>query len=458
MAAVALLLAGCGDDGAPPPPDGVVFTQTATFDAAGGAIDSGSYGASVSAAPGTFVRSAPVTLSVHAQQFPEVEQRGYAYTTKGVRLTLEPDAIAGGAGLTLEVPLAGAYGAFRSLLAVETQAGTFWVLPSTSAGSGRIRGVLEQSILQAMFALDDPDAPHTLNVYSANRLLLTSQEPFTSSVRPFVAGQFAGQVPDLAGKRVAVLVHGIEADLADLVQLGQYVAGYTRSGQSAPFYDVVIGFEYSSNRPLAIIGSAMAEAMQAVGLQDAALVDVIAHSMGNPVSRYAMETISLPNRISGVRAYISLGGPQAGIPFGEFMHTEQAFFYIFRPEAEPCLLDLITDGKNGPPQTDFFTNLNLGSDQMGPNFDTAHYFTMSGDNYLAEEPPLGLSVHLLYLAAVGLDEEDDGLVADYSAQSPVLERQSATWSPNAPFDLSHSQLHTAPQALNQIGAWLDSVP
>jgi hypothetical protein len=25
-------------------------------------------------------------------------------------------------------------------------------------------------------------------------------------------------------------------------------------------------------------------------------------------------------------------------------------------------------------------------------------------------------------------------------------------------DLSHSELHTAPLALNQIGAWLDSVP
>jgi hypothetical protein len=91
--------------------------------------------------------------------------------------------------------------------------------------------------------------------------------------------------------------------------------------------------------------------MEGIGLADAQTVDLFAHSMGNLVSRYAMETTRLQNRITNVSHYVSLGGPHAGIPFGDLTHLEQAFFYLFKLSSTPCLKDLLTDGEDGEPQT-----------------------------------------------------------------------------------------------------------
>jgi putative serine esterase DUF676 len=228
---------------------------------------------------------------------------------------------------------------------------------------------------------------------------------------------------------------------------------------------VVIGFQYTSNRPLAIIGQAMADGMEQAGLQDAAVVDLIAHSLGNPISRYAIETASLPNRIANVRKYISLGGPHDGLPFGNLTHLEQTFFYWFKPESGPCLRDLITDGVEGEPQTDFLKDLNLVEGEQGPNYLTTTYFTMSGDNWKLEAPPVGGIVHLLYIASfkksfgTAEDEICDGLVAQYSSQSTLLARQSESWvGPNEPLHLSHKALHEAKEAFDKITAWLKTPP
>jgi hypothetical protein len=456
---LAMTLAGCGgdDDGGSGAPADVLFSRTVQLGPDGGQIDSGTHGVRVTLAPGVLTRLTTITLAVHAQQFDAVQRSGYAYSPNGVRLTLDTSALAADGAVELRVPLNGRYDEVGSLLGIQTEDSTFHALPSQSAGAAGIDAQLAQPVLAAIAEHLGSAEPQTLMVFTANRLEVELPLLMTS-VLPFRNGEFAGDVPDLSGETVAVIVHGLEADLADLVQLGQFVSGFTRSGESSPYYDVVIGFQYTSNADLATIGTAMADKMEQVGLQDAAVVDVIAHSMGNPVSRYAMETTTLSNRIANVSNYIALGGPHTGVPFAKFMHTERAFFYLFDPESEPCILDLMTDGEGGAPQTDFLTALNLSEGQTGPNFDTTRYFSMSGDDYRAEAPPLGVTVHLLYLFAVGPGEPDDGLVAQYSAQSDVLARQSATWSPNPPLPISHTALHTSPLAFEQIAAWLDSSP
>jgi hypothetical protein len=458
-ALLAMMLAGCGDDdGGAGGPSDVVFSRTVRIGPEGGQIDSGAHGVRVTVPPGALARRTAVTLAVHAEQFDEVQREGYAYSPNGARLTVDTSALAAGATVELRVPLNGPYDELGSLLGIQAEDGTVHALPSQSAGAAGIDAQLAQPVLAALAAEVGSPEPQTLMVFTANRLDEGLPPPLITAVLPFENGQFAGEVPDLSGATVAVVVHGIEADLADLVQLGQFLSEFTRTGESSPYYDVVIGFQYTSNADLATIGTAMADSMEQVGLQDAAVVDLIAHSMGNPVSRYALETTALPNRIANVSTYVSLGGPHTGVPFGQFMHTEQLFFYLFDPASKPCLLDLLTDGENGAPQTDFLTDLNLEEGQMGPNFHTTRYFTMSGDDYRAEAPPLGSAVHLLYLLTVGSDEPEDGLVAQYSAQSEVLARQSATWSPNPPLPLSHTQLHTSPLAFMQIATWLDSAP
>ena len=448
---------GCSS-GSDPASNTVIFTQTEILGPEGGRLLSDKHGVRVTIEKGMLRVPSPMTLTIFAEQFTGIKRPGYLYSPNGVRLTMDPAALETDGSILIEMPHDGTYNGFGTMLAVSRADGVMAALPSKESKPNRVSGTLDQSTLEALFTDTPATDSKELMIFSANRELETVPAPFTTSVRPFIDGEFAGEVPVLSGKRVAVIVHGLESDLANLKSLGQFIFDFKQNGESTNYYNVVIGFEYSSNRPLATIGQAMADWMDQVGLQDAAVVDLIAHSMGNPVSRYAIETTSLPNRIAKVKNYISLGGPHDGVPFGNLPHTEQAFFYLFKLASEPCLRDLLTNGKEGDPQTDFLKDLNLKEGEQGPNFLTTAYFTMSGDDYLAEDPPLGASIHLLYLASVGIGEgeRDDGLVAQYSAQSTLLERQSESWMPNQPFDLSHLGLRTAPKAFNQIAAWLNT--
>ncbi len=90
-------------------------------------------------------------------------------------------------------------------------------------------------------------------------------------------------------------------------------------------------------------------------------------------------------------------------------------------------MDLATTGEDGPPTyTTFLTDLNPTS-SLGPDYDSAHYYSVSASNYL-DELPIGPPVDFLYYLAVPPSGVvDDGLVALYSAQNPVLGRESRTW-------------------------------
>jgi len=444
----------------------IIFTQTKTLGPEGGQLLSDEYGVSVTFEEGMLVAQSVMTLTIFAEQFTGIKRPGYLYSPNGVLLTFDPAALRPGGNIQIEMPHEGKYDSFGTMLAVSGEDGATVALPSEESGPSSVSGTLEQLTLEALFAGTAATLSKDLTIFSANRELEATQSFFVTSVRPFIDGEFVGDVPDLSGKKVAVLVHGLEADLADLTSLGTHIYDFKKNGESTRYYDVVIGFEYTSNRPLATIGKAMANWMERVGLQDASVVDLIAHSLGNPVSRYAIETTSLPNRIANINHYISLGGPHEGVPFGNLPHLEQTFFYIFKLESGPCLRDLITDGKEGKPQTDFLTKLNLmgeGEPEHGPNFLTTPYYTMSGSHWKKEAPPLGRAVHWMYKASfiksfgTADGERDDGLVAQYSAQSTLLKRQSESWVANEPLYLSHKELHTTQKAFDQICAWLNGM-
>ena len=304
----------------------VIFTQTKTLGPEGGQLLSDENGVRVTIDEGMLRVPSVMTLTIFAEQFTGIERPGYLYSPNGVRLTLDPAALETGGAILIKMPHVGTYNGFGTMLAVSRADGVMVALPSEESEPNSVSGTLEQATLEALYANTPTTDSKELTVFTANRTLEAELSPFTTSVRPFIDGAFAGEVPALSGQRVAVIVHGLEANLADLTSLGQFIYDFTRNGESTPYYNVVIGFEYTSNRPLATIGQAMADWMEQVGLQDAAVVDLIAHSMGNPVSRYAIETTSLPNRIANVRNYISLGGPHDGVPFGNLPHTEQTFF------------------------------------------------------------------------------------------------------------------------------------
>ena len=448
---LALVLSGCGGG-----PDPFVFQDTRTIGPAGGSLGSELHGVSVIFPKGTLSAETPVTLSVKEGQFEAIGRDGYLHSENGVILRFDPTAVAPDQELTIELGHQGDYDSFGTLLAVMRDDGAFIALPSEQAEPGQVKGELTKATLNALFANEPAGEEQNLKIFSANRLSELKADPLITNVEVFENGSFGGNPPDLNGKRVAVVVHGLDSSLGDLSSLGQFISDFKQTGETVSYYEVVIGFNYTSNAPLTEIGTALASAMDQVGLQMASAVDVFAHSMGNLVSRYAMETLSVPNRIANVGHYVSLGGPHDGVPFGDLTYAVQTFFYLFPLAAKPSIEDLLTNGKEGEPETDFLKNLNLEVGQQGPNYTTTQYYTMSGSDWDDYDPPAGYTVSWLYSFSVGSDVVEDGLVAQYSAQSALLSRQSQTWQANAPFDLSHTELHESPVAFEQIGSWIDS--
>ncbi len=447
-----LFVNGCGSGLEANP---ILFNETRALGPSGGGLASPD--ASVSFAAGTLSRETPVTLTVFAEQFPEIAHDGYLHSEEGVSLRFDPTAVAPDQALELELGHQGDYNDFGTMLAVMKDDGAFLALPSEEAGPGRIKGTLSKELLALLFpdaaALEQQD----LRIFSANRILEVEAEPLETSVEVFDNGAFSGPPPDLTGKRVALVVHGLDSSLADLTSLGQFIHSFKLTGQPNPYYDVVLGYQYSSSAPLAEIGADLAGFMNTVGLQHASAADLFAHSMGNLVSRYAMETLSLPQRIANVDHYVSLGGPHDGVPFDNLSYAVQTFFYLFPLAAEPCIRDLLTDGKEGEPETGFLENLNLSAGQQGPNLTTTQYYTMSGSDWDDYDPPVGYTVSYLYwlsVGEVGAQVIEDGLVGDYSAQSSLLARQSQSWTANPPLDLSHTGLHDSPEAFNQLADWM----
>jgi hypothetical protein len=425
----------------------------------GGTVQVPEVGFSISFPRGALTRPTEVTVRVAREQFKDLSFPGYILFPRGIELTLDQDALAPNAVMALRLDFSGHYDAVATTLGIANARGFTIAVPSQRSGQTGLLGSLDQSALRA---LSPPPRhahhgkPTKVRIFTANAELLTAPILVTS-LSQFVydpsrrTGSFYHPLTDLTGKRVALCVHGLATTLEDLNALASYLATYTRPGESQPYYDVIIGFEYTSNVPLAEIGAAMAGRV-AGSIGGVAALDVYAHSMGTVVSRYAIEIGGTSPRLgplSGGGHYVSLGGPHVGIPFGN-ISALQTLLTIFGFSAKPCILDLLTDGEGGDPETSFLSTLNPGTD--GPDRATAAYYSLSADDYAAERPPVGHIVNYLYELSVPPDGVvNDGLVAEYSSQSPVLGLQSASWKPGPTFGVSHHALVTSTEVFEAIG-------
>lgn len=423
-----------------------LFSQTAKIGRSGGTLGSLKADAVVTVAPGAFTRQSPVTLRVNSTHRKRVLGDGFLISPHGVTLRLNPDVLSCTATLTVTLPFAGAYDASTSsatTMMVETRDGRRLAVPSTRMDDSHLTGRLDAATIRSLDPHSKDHGRIVLRLFTANDNLLEAGTLVTS-VQPFLNNAFQPNVavPPLSG-RVAVCVHGIYTDISDLALLGGHLASVQQAG--SPYYDYVIGFQYTSNVPLKEIGTALATSMQNIlGPPGITQVDVYAHSMGNLVSRWAIEQGNGTYRIGPLRGgghYVSLGGPHAGIPLGD-LSIFAAFVTYFPTETRPLLMDLATNGRNGPPTyTTFLTDLNPAN-SLGPDYASAHYYSVSASNYL-DELPIGPPIDFLYYLAVPPSGVvDDGLVAIYSAQNPVLGRESQTWYAGPTLDIGHHDLVT----------------
>jgi hypothetical protein len=436
-----------------------LFSRSTTFDSKGGTLDAPRHGARVTVPAGALTRPTVLRLEVTAGASPLLPRLGGRESPEQFTLTLDAGALAANASIELRLPLAGAFDPASTAMVARSGHGMLMALPAAAdPATSHLTGTLTKATVAALAAGTFPGTgARAVLTFVTAHLAPVAATPLVVGVYQSLGGAWTPlAATSLTGKKVALLVHGIDASLTDLDALADFVLGYVAPGQSQPRYDLVIGFQYSSNAPLATLGSLAAEALRPL-LSTATSADAFAHSLGNLILRYAMETAS-PHRIGAyVQNYFSLGGPHQGVPFASPPYF-QALQMLFGAESLPCLRDLVTHGRGGPPLTAFLTNL----DTLGPGPDrlTAHYFTMSGNDWpdLWVGPVwVGSIFETMYTLAVGPDTIQDGVLANYSAQSDVLAQQSKAWSPNAPLRLSHTQLVTADLAFDTLRSWLNTV-
>jgi len=425
-AVFALLLVGCGGSrGSASGDDRVLYSESRLFGPQGGTLRDAERGIEVSIPAGALRRSTTIRLRVTETPRPATERPNADTSDDRVTLELEPTALAPDAKIRVSLPFAEeSYSPLGSSLFAMDSDGVLVPLAETFDDPGdRLMADITPAALDALS--ESNRAMVTLDLFTSDVDAPKLRAPFVSSLKHYNPSTRTFDVtrstPILPGKRIGVVVHGINSSLEFMTYLADSLAR-RRTASGEPVYDYIVGFEYTSNAPISQIGTAFASAV-ASPIEGAARVDVWAHSMGCLVSRYAMESPALGAARIGpkVANYVGLAGPQEGVPLGPL----KTFAWLFGLEAEPCLNDLGTSRMGNWKDTPFLNALNSPT---SPEVGTAKYHTYAGTDYSSFSWPLGSSVSAAYYLLAWRFVECDGVVAGYSAHSPVLATKSAFWA------------------------------
>ena len=385
-----------------------------------------------------------VEVRISNSQFQDVTRDDYHFNRHGVTIALSRAVVArllaSKDPLQVTVPFVGDQDKTNTIIAIKGPNGKTFALPKVLHENGTsLIGSLNPEILAKLAEGYTGTAPFEIRAFTANRPVIPIATQLVTSLQQLRNGQFSeGAIDDLVGKRVVVIVHGIFVHLPAITALANAIAG-VKGADGRLKYDVVLGFEYTSNSPLAAIGAALADAVGPL-IQNAAVVDVIAHSMGNLVARYAIETPGLNNRLGAkVRYFLGLAGPHSGLPFGD-LHLLQTLALSLPIDIMYCIADMLTDGPDGAPHTDFLKNLNATRDP-GSVYN-AKYLSIVANHYQTYQPGIfAILIHDLYdlsAASAPAYTVEDGLVAVYSANSSVLQVKDPTWVPGPVYPNCHS--------------------
>lgn len=491
LLAAVLIFSGCSDGGGGgASPAKVVYTDTKSVGATGGSFDSPAHKVAVDITPSTFYQQSQVGLEVLDAQHSDVQKAGFYYSPNGVNLAFEPTSLDGIGRILnsnavreirVRLPYAGAYDENHPPLFIAMNRNGLFIPVDyvTDTVSSTLIGLVDTMEISTL--MEEVSGKLELKLFTAN--LKQSQDlsaTIAASVKLYnrTRNKFdSSPIPALAGKRVAVVVHGITSNLDQSQAMGDFLATFKKSG--ALYYDYIIGFEYSSNARIAELGAKMASMTYPL-IAQASQVDIFAHSMGNLVARYAMTTQNaekVPNRLSMVKHYVALGGPHEGVPLVTLSGFK--FFdmmaYILGVDTINCVYDLLTSVDQLEPYTVFLRDLNDFSKNggVGPEYKTLRVYSMAGKTYsnykMSGIIPAGKIFNYMYKNAVAnskktLVYEIDGIVADYSAGSTTqknLEKMSE-YHKNTPgasvtfAELNHGELFSNIKSLNQISDWLNN--
>ena len=233
------------------------------------------------------------------------------------------------------------------------------------------------------------------------------------------------QPPNLANKRIALLVHGIFNDLSNLTELASFLKKIKRSDGTA-FYDDVYGCDDEYRAGIANTGTKLALLLTEMN-SPSTVIDIYAHSQGGLISRYALEQVLAPDGIdSHVQRLFAFGTPHEGVPSQVALEL-----------AENGIIDAIWPGiADLVSGSDFLNNLNKGTSKVSTD-----YVTFKGDDFLHYIfYLLGVEVDFGIIAYASEGVPCDGIVPEYSAAGGICQGIAHSVTRVPTFHLDHSQL------------------
>ena len=289
--------------------------------------------------------------------------------------------------------------AIKSLSTVQVQ-------NSRAMVSGRV--TLAQSIVQP-----------SVNLYRFIKLKEVGDPDAKDSVykQDFNVNWNHDTAPQFAGRHVAVVIHGIRNDLSNLSEFAYYLKSLKVG--TTKFYDDVYGCDIDWTAHIADNGKLLANILAQYSDQ-ATTIDILAHSQGGLVARWAIEQELPQTTFKGkVSRLFTLGTPHEGVPVSVIASaTENGIFATMWPG----LYDLAATSK-------FIASLNVDSVLTSTSYvsvagiDSADYYSPFGKiaNFLEREPC-------------------DGIVPISSAQPSGLVTRAKSWKFLPAYYLVHSDL------------------
>jgi pimeloyl-ACP methyl ester carboxylesterase len=439
-------LVGCGGgDGGGTPTNPVLFTKTANITTSGGEIADTSRGIKLIVPPSTLQNTTQVTLQVLEKQRVGAAPQGFTANPNGINVALDPSVMAAGSAIKVEIPTALPYDQFGSMMFATDDNGNYVPLDVTYDGTRKVLiGAAPKERLQAISASRGRASPFLFGVFSSVIARVASAASGEFYVYKNGGWQSARGQTMPAGKRVAVLVHGIFHTHEDMKDLARFLAS-ARTNASVPLYDEVWAYSYNFGARIEDSGDLFANQLSAA-MVGAITVDLYGHSMGGLVARWALEKKGLGSRIQRL---ITLGTPHTGVP----LQLLQLLVW-FSPhvgtssiaEILPGVNDLVDKKVENPLSPSFLKKLNDGDSSYKG---TAEDCTLAGDDgtdYWASP----LTDPFYSVLAI----QHDGIVPVYSALWDGLSRKSQAWANDKPNHsatvyLTHDQLNGDPDAAKQ---------
>ncbi len=451
-ACVVAVTIGCGGGGGTLQ-NTVLFTKTPDMTAAGGQIADPARGIKLIVPPGTLQSSASVTLEVLEKQRDGAAPPGFTAGPNAVNVAVDPAAMAPGSTVQVEIPCGLPYDEFGSMMFAVDGAGACVPLDVTYDGRRKaLVGAASKERLATIAVTKGRAAPPVFGFFWA----VVGQATSAASGEFYVwqnGGWVSAGGQTMAGKRVAVLVHGMNVryheDMSDLARFLTTVPA--AQGDRSAAYDAAWAYRYNWGARIDESGDVFAGKLSAA-MSGASAVDVFGHSMGGLVSRWALEKRSLGG---SVRRLVALGTPHSGVP-SRARPALQLLLFTLCPalgvsagSLAPGVLDLVqTDAPNS-----FLRRLNDGD---SPYRSAARYFTLAGDgweDYRVGGVSLGKLMEIIYNPG-SHTMDHDGIVPVESALYDGLARKSQAWADDQPghtatVRLTHDELNGDPDAAKQ---------